>query len=57
MAERRQLPPQIRPVKLAGRSDGEPVVRYQPPRTRESPGACENSCAGFIYTVLLAVRL
>jgi integrase len=29
MAERRQLPPQIRRVELARRSDGKPVVRYQ----------------------------
>jgi integrase len=29
MAERRQLPPQIRRIELARRSDGKPVVRYQ----------------------------
>jgi integrase len=29
MAERRQLPPQIRRLELARRSDGKPVVRYQ----------------------------
>jgi len=29
MAERRQLPPQIRRVELARRSGGKPVVRYQ----------------------------
>jgi integrase len=29
MAERRQLPPQIRRVELARRSDGKPIVRYQ----------------------------